>query len=427
MRTNMASVCCFADITADLVSSAITPSESELWHRNVQWVRVCELEDATVTASDTGNVVHLSDPDLGVAVHAFRLKDGCGALSPCTASTQPAFPDAPNTDADPLHLSTCWDLPSRSLDGLWDSLIFDDGVPERLLRYMRSIMLFSHAGVDANLVAWNGVVLLHGPPGTGKTSLCKALAHKLAIRLSRRHANAALIEINTHSLFSKYFSESGKLVASLFREVESRAQAPGAFVCLLIDEVESLSAARKSAANASEPSDAIRVVNALLTQIDQLRRHRNVLLLTTSNVTGAIDLAFIDRADIKQYIGRPSAKAIYAILASCITELVRAGVVQPAGALVDARLIETWTAMSSDTTSTSVHLYSIARQCVGFSGRLLRRLPLLAHVEFGAACSLSMDHFLAALSRAVDRELASQRHLVQESGATLSVEGLSLA
>lgn len=40
----------------------------------------------------------------------------------------------------------------------------------------------------------------------------------------------------------------------------------------------------------SEPSDAIRVVNALLTQLDQLRLKPNVLVLTTSNITGAIDL-----------------------------------------------------------------------------------------------------------------------------------------
>jgi hypothetical protein len=40
-------------------------------------------------------------------------------------------------------------------------------------------------------------------------------------------------------------------------------------------------------------------VNALLTQLDRLRRHPNALVLTTSNITGAIDLAFVDRADIK--------------------------------------------------------------------------------------------------------------------------------
>jgi hypothetical protein len=53
---------------------------------------------------------------------------------------------------------------------------------------------------------------IHLRAGTGKTSLCKALAHKLAIRLSGRYPSAQLIEINAHSLFSRWFSESGKLV-----------------------------------------------------------------------------------------------------------------------------------------------------------------------------------------------------------------------
>jgi SpoVK/Ycf46/Vps4 family AAA+-type ATPase len=51
---------------------------------------------------------------------------------------------------------------------------------------------------------------------------------------------------------------------------------PRVFVCVLIDEVESLSAARSASAN--EPSDAIRVVNALLTQIDAIKRFPNVLV-----------------------------------------------------------------------------------------------------------------------------------------------------
>ena len=64
--------------------------------------------------------------------------------------------------------------------------------------------LFSDRNVDPALVSWNRLVLLHGPPGTGKTSLCKALSHKLAIRLSGRFSEAALVEINAHSLFSKW-------------------------------------------------------------------------------------------------------------------------------------------------------------------------------------------------------------------------------
>lgn len=144
------------------------------------------------------------------------------------------------------------------------------------------------------------VILLHGPPGTGKTSLCKALAQKLSIRFNQRFPTTLLVEINAHSLFSKWFSESGKLVMALFRHIQELADDSENFLCILIDEVESLTAARKAAISGSEPSDAIRVVNALLTQIDELKAKENVILLTTSNITEAIDLAFVDRADMKQ-------------------------------------------------------------------------------------------------------------------------------
>ncbi len=41
------------------------------------------------------------------------------------------------------------------------------------------------------------------------------------------------------------------------------------------------------------------------------------------------DLAFVDRADIKQFIGLPSVNARYEILRSCIQELILRGVVVP--------------------------------------------------------------------------------------------------
>ena len=72
------------------------------------------------------------------------------------------------------------------------------------------------------------------------------------------------MEINAHSLFSKWFSESGKLVTKLFQKISEIVSENNLFVCVLIDEVESLTAARQASINGSEPSDAIRVVNALL-------------------------------------------------------------------------------------------------------------------------------------------------------------------
>jgi SpoVK/Ycf46/Vps4 family AAA+-type ATPase len=57
-----------------------------------------------------------------------------------------------------------------------------------------------------------------------------------------------------------------------------------------MDEVETLTAARKNSTSGSEPNDALRVVNAILTQLDSIKNAPNVLILTTPNITVAIDL-----------------------------------------------------------------------------------------------------------------------------------------
>ncbi|KAL9439110.1 hypothetical protein AB3S75_024720 [Citrus x aurantiifolia] len=297
-----------------------------------------------------------------------------------------------------------WILPAKEFDGMWESLIYESGLKQRLLHYAASALMFAEKGVNPFLVSWNRIVLLHGPPGTGKTSLCKALAQKLSIRFSSRYPQCQLVEVNAHSLFSKWFSESGKLVAKLFQKIQEMVEEENNLVFVLIDEVESLAAARKAALSGSEPSDSIRVVNALLTQMDKLKSSPNVIILTTSNITAAIDIAFVDRADIKAYVGPPTLQARYEILRSCLQELIRTGIIANFQDC-DQSMLPNFSILKEKLSNPDIqeadrsqHFYKqlleAAEACEGLSGRSLRKLPFLAHAALANPYGCDPSKFL---------------------------------
>lgn len=305
-----------------------------------------------------------------------------------------------NQGGDEVQIANHWLLPAREFHGLWESLIYEESLKENLLSFMKTTALFSEKNVNSNLISCNRLVLLHGPPGTGKTSLCQALAQKLAIRMNKTtYKHFHLFEINSHSLFSKWFSESGKLVQKVFGQINDLCQDPSSMVCVLVDEVESIAFARESISN-NEPSDSIRVVNAVLTQLDRIRRFPNVMVLATSNLTTSIDLAFLDRADIVQYIGPPTKAAIYEIYRSAIENLQQAGIISDQEAIPP--LSELLQASASKSTAT-VTLEAIAELSVGFSGRSLRKVPFLAHALFVKQEESTLIKFLSAMRNAVRR------------------------
>lgn len=329
------------------------------------------------------------------------------------------------------------------------SLIFDDDIKDRLLNYMRTVSLYGSNEIDRNLITWNGVILLHGPPGTGKTSLCKALAQKLSIRCSNKYTQCHLMEINSHSLFSKWFSESGKLIQKMFKTIIELSEYDGSLIFVLIDEVESLAAARSSANNGCEPSDSIRAVNALLTQIDKLKSFQNVLILTTSNISQSIDLAFVDRADFKQFIGFPSDRAKYHILKSCLNELLNKNILFPQIKIEKKKVkkkrkkydeegnddneylleyekikglqYDDDLSFNTDLVTPipfpspnkpkrididyreqcSQKLYDIIKTLDGFSGRTLRKLPFMTSVNFIKSEKCSLSDYLNGLEKMV--------------------------
>ncbi|XP_031481361.1 pachytene checkpoint protein 2 homolog [Nymphaea colorata] len=369
------------------------PDDDMFLAQNVQRICICDTDEWV----ESGKVVLFWQAK--PLVHVFQLSEEGPGEEPSGDELLSSFQE--------------WVLPAREFDGLWESLIYETGLKQRLLRYAGSALIFTEKRVDPFLVSWNRVVLLHGPPGTGKTSLCKALAQKLSIRLSSRYTQCQLVEVNAHSLFSKWFSESGKLVAKLFQKIQEMVEEENNLVFVLIDEVESLAAARQAALSGSEPSDSIRVVNALLTQLDRLKAWPNVFILTTSNITAAIDIAFVDRADIKAYVGPPTLQARYEILRSCVLELLRTGILlhtedhDPLEIPNYISLIEKLREVENGA-CLSKQLLEAANICEGLSGRALRKLPFLAHASLANPYSCTCTKFVLTLIETAKSELSEK-------------------
>ena len=151
-------------------------------------------------------------------------------------------------------------LPNASLNEAWSSLVFDDALPARLLRYLvRMVDMMSSPDLNLSTFNWNRLCLLHGPPGSGKSTLCRALAQKLSIRLGNAFAKELFVEINTNAMLSKYFGESGKQIGAMFERIYAMSQDRKTLVCVVMDEVETIAASREKATNGTECSDGLRV------------------------------------------------------------------------------------------------------------------------------------------------------------------------
>lgn len=330
-----------------------------------------------VVVSDSSDEPMQDINNADLRIHCFVLSEE----DPAVEELEPAH------DGDDDFITACDNttLPHKSLCGAWKSLIYHSSIKANLLRYAESALLFSDKGVSNHVVNWNRMIFLHGPPGTGKTSLCRALAHKLAIRLSHRYTSTQLLEIHSHSLFSKWFSASGKLINRLFELVRDMIEDdPKVLVCVLLDEIESLAVSRSNLGD-GDPSDSMRAVNALLTSLDRLKVFPNVLVLATTNLTNKVDPAFCDRADLKVFVGPPIKAARIEILNSCLQELVRVG-------LVESKGIPDWG--------------DVAEASDGLSGRSLRRLPLQAYALFlfSEPIPIPLSKFLKALLQTIEQE-----------------------
>lgn len=150
---------------------------------------------------------------------------------------------------------------------------------------------------SAYRLRFNGL-LLYGRPGTGKTFIARAAAGEYGMNF---------IHVSTGDLVSKYVGESAQNIDSAFRA--AAAHVP----CLLFfDEFDSIAQRREEEPNAENR----RIVNQLLTSLEQWRDDRDLFVVAATNDLDTLDPAVIrpGRFDRKIRVDLPDQPARVAIL-----------------------------------------------------------------------------------------------------------------
>lgn len=279
-------------------------------------------------------------------------------------------------------------LPDDGFTELWDAIYVDQAMKDRLLG--QAILNFTlRPLIKPSVLPVHGIILLVGPPGTGKTSLARGLASRTAGAV-KGIGEFRYLEVEPHGLASSALGKSQQAVTHLLGSVIADRAAYGPLIVLL-DEVETLASDRTKMSLEANPIDVHRTTDAVLAQLDRLAvSHPRILFVATSNFPEAIDGAFLSRVDAIEKLDFPSAEACKKILSHTV------------GGLAEA--FPTLKSIAQDPVFAKV-----AERCVGLDGRRIRKLVF-------SACSQNKEIAIDPKRLKASDILAAVERIRQELG-----------
>lgn len=142
--------------------------------------------------------------------------------------------------------------------------------------------LFERLGIDAP----KGV-LLHGPPGCGKTLIARTIAHE---------TEANFFSVSGPEVVHKFYGESEAHLRKIFEEAGRKGPS-----IIFIDEIDSIAPRRENVVGDVEK----RVVATLLALMDGLNKRQNVIVIAATNIPNALDPALRRPGRFDREIGIP--------------------------------------------------------------------------------------------------------------------------
>lgn len=118
-------------------------------------------------------------------------------------------------------------------------------------------------------------VLLHGPPGCGKTLIAKAIASE---------TEAYFLHITGPEIMAKYYGESEARLREVFGEANKNSPS-----IIFLDEIDAIAPKREDVG--SEKQVEKRVVSQLLALMDGLESRGRVIVIGATNIPNALDPA----------------------------------------------------------------------------------------------------------------------------------------
>ena len=238
-------------------SIVLAPTEP-LRIRGAAWFISRILINQTVTK---GDIVPIGI--MGQAIHLIVV------------STNPQKDSLLVTDQTKITISD--EIVQESLEKDVPPLIYENvgGLKEEIRKIkemielpLRHPELFKRLGVEAP----KGV-LLHGPSGTGKTLLAKAIANE---------TNANFYSLGGPEIMSKFYGESEERLRSIFHDADKNAPS-----IIFIDEIDSIASKREEVIGEVDK----RIVSQLLSLMDGLSARGKVVVIGATNRVNAIDPA----------------------------------------------------------------------------------------------------------------------------------------